>query len=74
MGREPRPAHQRVKSGPCDEFTKCENGIGDINCNFPVKVTAIPKLSTRGRTVFTEHLNNRRLGDIMSVNSLGATV
>lgn len=35
--RWPKPSHQRVQSGPRDEYTKYEN-IRNINCNFEIKV------------------------------------
>lgn len=39
--------------GPRDEFSwmKCENYTEDINCNFTIKVSTIPTLSTGGCTI-----------------------
>lgn len=67
----PKLAHQRVRSGPRDEFWKWH---GNINCNVSIKVTAVPTLSTGGCTAFTEHLNNRRLCSTMSVCSFSTRV
>lgn len=33
----PKPAPQRVQSGPQGEFGKYENNIEDINCNIKKK-------------------------------------